>query len=470
MSISLLPQYGTTRTTFFTTTITAPANAKSVSIYYPQPEVTQAPEFVAVTVPRVEAGTEVESLTTLPVLVLTDVVGVIVSTDGTPLKTGTLVEPAPAQETGWVNGSMSATQDCSTWKCWTKGQQAGTAVAIIIAALGIWAVCVWGFCWKPKKKKEKERDIESGNSKKVRLGSTGWTGWPFREKEKDVESASSSSGSVLPTRQSIVIQVPPSAPNGGPPTYRVVVESPPPRHPKTRPAEMPPEPGPPPSRQPSGSRRTRLARDRTPEPANVRVQIDHPPEMSEIPRQPQKVRVHTPRVQVDHPPAPEMPPTPEAFAPQRRASQRSSYYKPRARDFAVPAAALASAGVAAAVASKKSRESSPEPRRSSKKENSTSKNRGPPPSSFREPRREESRRSRRREDSDREARNSSREARRKRRERDDDRERHSSRRPDSRSPRPRQRDREDKRAEREQDTPRESRGRRRDSRERRGRR
>lgn len=469
MSISLLPHYSATRTTLFTTTITAPADAKSVSIYYPQPEVTQAPEFVTVTVPRVEAGAE--SVTVLPVLVLTDVLGVVVSTDGTPLKTGTLVEPAPAQATGWVDGSM-ATPDCSAWKCWTKGQQAGTAVAIVVTALGIWALCVWGFCWRPMKKREKERDVESGNSKKkLRLGFTGWTGWPFREKEKDSGSESSTAGLARPPRSSIVIQVPPSAPNGGPPMYRVVVESPPPREPRIRPAQVPPETGPQLSRHSSGSRKTRLARDRTPEPENVRVQIDHPPEMPEIPRAPQKVRVHTPRVQVDHPPPPDIPPPPDPSAPQRRASQRSSYYKPRARDFAVPAAALATAGAAAAaVASKKSRESSPEPRRSSRKEKSASRNRGPPPSSYREPRREDSRRSRRREDNDREERDSSREGRRKRRERDDDRERRRTRRPESRSPRPKNRDEERKWAEQEQNRRRESRGRRRETRERRGRR
>jgi hypothetical protein len=305
----------------------------------------------------------------LPVLVLTDVVGVIVSTNGVPLKTGTLVQPAPAQAT---NGTMIAA-DCSAWKCWSVGQQAGTGVAIVVAAIGILVVLVWGFCWRPGKR---EKDVEEGT------GRVGWRGWGRKKGAEESGSGSEDSGEKSP-RRSIVVEIPSSV-HGGPSKYRVMADPPTRRESTRRAAEMPPEPapeGPPPTHQPSKGQT-------------------------------------------------EMPPDPGPSTPRQRASQRSSYYYPKVRDFAFPAA-----GLAGAAAASKSREKSSQPRRQSTREARSSRGRAPPPASMSQAgeswRRDSQRRSRE-EVSDREARHSSREGRKGERDRDADRDRGSGREGESR--------------------------------------
>lgn len=377
-----LTRFGATRTIFFRTTVTAPTHTDSVSIYYPFPAITQTPGFTTVTVSKL-TGTGFASV--LPVLVLTDVVAVVLSTDGSPLHTGTLVQPIPAQITGSLDGS--STTDCSTWSCWGPGQQAGAGIGIGVGAIIICAIIGWFLCCKPRKRKE-EKDIEAGMP--GNKAAFGWGVWPWKKPESESgesrEGRSTSSGSSgLPRsprrpRRPMAVEVPPIA-NGEPPRFRVV-DSPSRRESTRRVVEVPPEPhiyapaGPPPTRQRS-KRRT-------------------------------------------------VTPLDSSSSDNRRASQASFYYRPRVRDFAAPAAVISGAGVAAVAASRpKARR--PQPIRQPRRERSSSREGGPPPTPMLPARQSFRRQSQGRGDEDdrkgRETRHSSRERRKSVRDRDLDEER-----------------------------------------------
>jgi len=311
--------YGATRTTFFTVTITAPANTNLVSIYYPFPAITPAPQYTTV------SGSITDLFSVLPVLVLTDVVGVVVSTNGVPLKTGTLVQhapspspsPSPTVENGNGNGNWTVAADgCSTstsakaWKCWSVGKQAGAGVGIAVAAIVIIAGLLWICCCKPRKKMM--RGVEDANVTGREKVAFGWGGWPFGGSKKGE--------SVIPReeghKKSTIIEIPPTF-HGGVSKYRVVPPNP--REAIRRAAEMPPEPADPPPTHQLPKRRT------------------------------------------------EIPPDPSPSALPKRSSQRSSYYYQKTHDFAYPAAGAAGADTAAAFTSKPRRRS-PQRRQSTKEE------------------------------------------------------------------------------------------------------
>ncbi|RDL34394.1 uncharacterized protein BP5553_07522 [Venustampulla echinocandica] len=163
---TLATTYGAIRTATFTTTIIAPTNTLSVFIYYPT--ITQSSQFTTVILGS--AGSK--SAATLPILVLTEVVGVIVSTDGQPLNTATLIQTAPPVLIYSGNGEASKLDlGCAAWGCWSTGQKAGTIIAIVIgiAIIGIliWALCRRRRAWISRgRPKPRTTDVERGMGKR----------------------------------------------------------------------------------------------------------------------------------------------------------------------------------------------------------------------------------------------------------------------------------------------------------------
>lgn len=321
----------------------------------------------------------------LPVLVLTDVVGVVVSTDGVPLKTGTLVQPVSSQETAVGNGT-AIPDHCSAWSCWSVGQQAGTGVGIAVAAIVILAGLMWLCCCKPRKR---TKDVEDGAGREKVV--FGWVGGPAGGRNKGGSVDFGDEGH----KRATIVEIPPAV-HGGASRYRVV--PPTPREAIRRAAEMPPEPVPPPA-GPTPREAIRRAAEMPPEPV--------PPPAGPLPiRQLSKGRT-------------EIPPDPSPST--KRASQRSSYYYPKTHDFAYAAAGAAGAGIAA---ESRPRGRSPQSRRQATKEVRTSKAWAPsalPITKHEEIPRRKSKRQSRREDS------GDRDTRREDRKRDSDRERGSGR-------------------------------------------
>ncbi|KAH6664941.1 hypothetical protein B0J14DRAFT_661055 [Halenospora varia] len=141
--------YGGTITTTFVSTITYIPGQKSVPINFPYPLIIAPPQFTTLPGP----GGRIE-----PVLVLTAVVG-IVDLDGRPIATGTLVEKAPP-ETFWEIDDRGGLR-CSSWKCWTEGQQAAVVIAALIVGSAVFGLLVWGLCcFRRRKTRRVVEDIE----------------------------------------------------------------------------------------------------------------------------------------------------------------------------------------------------------------------------------------------------------------------------------------------------------------------
>ena len=162
-SASLFPttdaQYGTTRTKTLSTRI---KTEKGTVISYALPAVQQR-ETVTVT--------EVCATKTLPVLYLTVIVGAVADSDRRGLNTDTLRQISPEQST---SSEIVQSSDCpiwaNTWKCWGTPARSGTVVAAIVIGLLIVGVIVWGLCGKNKSKDYERRKRRSTRQSKQKEG------------------------------------------------------------------------------------------------------------------------------------------------------------------------------------------------------------------------------------------------------------------------------------------------------------
>lgn len=188
-SSSPIAIYGATMTTTFKTSYTAAIHQQSYTIGFPDPPVVGPLQYT--TLPGTAGST-------LPILVLTNVVGIAFDSYGKPVKTATLIQDPPSQQTTteistytkdggvWTTLSTQSlisqptvtvvtfstldtppttvtdtqiatmtvvstpsgdttnnTHGCSSWDCWIPAQQAGTLVAVVVAFIAI----ILGFCW-----------------------------------------------------------------------------------------------------------------------------------------------------------------------------------------------------------------------------------------------------------------------------------------------------------------------------------
>jgi len=159
--VAPLTTYGATRTTTFTTTVTATSNQERFSILFPNPPITELVQYTTFPPPLDPASKFNPS--SLPILVVTDVVAIILNTNSVPISTGTLVQTPPAQPT--YSGADPLTSSCSSWNCWTPGQRTGTAVAIVLFIIATMGLLCWGFCCTPRDRGNRYRrsqDLEYG--------------------------------------------------------------------------------------------------------------------------------------------------------------------------------------------------------------------------------------------------------------------------------------------------------------------
>jgi len=200
--------YGATRTTTFTTTITAVSNQGIfTNMLFPSPPMTESLKSTTLPSPTDSASKYYPS--PLPILVVTDAVTVILNSNGLPISTGTLVETPPVQPTTPpFTTAHVVTPICSSWNCWTPGQRAGTASAIVFFVIAIIGLIWWGFFSKPRDRGNSvrvEQDLESGRDAsqrpRRRTGS--------RRTGSTTSSFSSSSNS---SRQVPMQQFPPTRP------------------------------------------------------------------------------------------------------------------------------------------------------------------------------------------------------------------------------------------------------------------
>ncbi|CAG8975355.1 hypothetical protein HYALB_00005685 [Hymenoscyphus albidus] len=149
--------FGATRTTTITTTVSVNGPG-GTSLFYPWPAITGSSEVTTVT--------DLEGPRTEAVLV-TDIVGVILGTDGRVLTSATLNHQDP-QNTGIVTGESGR---CVEFKCWSSATQAGVIFLAVFLGLVVLGVIIW--CLLKGRKPRKGGEGKVGTRKKGPLGMDG---------------------------------------------------------------------------------------------------------------------------------------------------------------------------------------------------------------------------------------------------------------------------------------------------------
>ncbi|KAG4441404.1 hypothetical protein IFR05_003091 [Cadophora sp. M221] len=163
-----LTTYGTTTTTFLTTTISVSSNQPAFTILYPPPG-TEEPQIAIFSATPNPTISNTYTPTPLPILVLTDVVGIAINPSGSPFATRTLSQPPPSQATNTKANSATpaVAANCIVWSCWSKEKRIGVFLGVGLGALLVLVLLWWIFFWRPRIKKIRIRrtrpgDIEGG--------------------------------------------------------------------------------------------------------------------------------------------------------------------------------------------------------------------------------------------------------------------------------------------------------------------
>lgn len=159
-AISLDPTiWGATRTTTFTTIATA---TPGEVVYFNFPTLTTSLPLEYTTLPSPTAPNAKQFPNGQPILVLTQVDGVIMNPQGQVLSTATVIQaPPPLYPTLPPGGKVNLVQPSYEWSTWSAGERAGVIVAIVLAILGLLAA-LWYVCGLRRKRKRMEKDMEKG--------------------------------------------------------------------------------------------------------------------------------------------------------------------------------------------------------------------------------------------------------------------------------------------------------------------
>lgn len=160
-SLTPLPIFGATLTTTQTTSITISSDQASFTIYYPLPSPALTSTTFSTSYTTLSPPPDTPTVTSLSILVLTEIVGIAVSS-GVPITTRTLTQAFPSSQgrliqvsgvgmnstVGGVVGGGGGGCPKWMWSCQTRGQKIGTGFAIAIAAIavGFFAWFLWFWC------------------------------------------------------------------------------------------------------------------------------------------------------------------------------------------------------------------------------------------------------------------------------------------------------------------------------------
>lgn len=162
MTSSLTPPvtvYGATTTSTLYTYYTVTSEEVDYTIEFPSTSGTQSVPYTTIST---NAAGNIPP-TSLPILVLTDVVGIAVSTNGEAVETATLIEQVASEASFTTvvttttatnvqptNGSTTSVNvPCSGFSCWSQGDQAGIITGSVVGFLALLGLLWWAFCLVP---------------------------------------------------------------------------------------------------------------------------------------------------------------------------------------------------------------------------------------------------------------------------------------------------------------------------------
>ncbi|MCJ1364651.1 hypothetical protein MMC16_003766 [Acarospora aff. strigata] len=159
-AISLNPTiWGATRTTTFTTSTTA-TPGEIIYISFPTLTTSQVLEYT--TLPSPTSPNSKWFPDGQPILILTQVNGVIVNPQGQTLSTATVVQsPPPLYPTLPPGDKIQLVQPSYHWANWSTGEKAGVIVASVAVGIGLIGA-IWYVCVQRRKRNRLERDMERG--------------------------------------------------------------------------------------------------------------------------------------------------------------------------------------------------------------------------------------------------------------------------------------------------------------------
>ncbi len=191
-ALSLNPTvWGATRTTTFTTTVTG---TPSEVIYIAFPTLTSTLPLEYTTLPSPSNSNSKIFPNGQPILVLTQVDGVIVDPTGQTISTATVVQaPPPLYPTLPAGNKINLVDPSYKWATWSRGERAGVIVAIVVAVLGMIAA-FWYVCAQRRKRTRLEKDMEKGP---LRGGNTDKKKKKKRNKELTMSGALGGLGRVF---------------------------------------------------------------------------------------------------------------------------------------------------------------------------------------------------------------------------------------------------------------------------------
>lgn len=150
--------WGATRTTTFTTTTTATVGQV---VFFAFPTLATHQSFQYTILPSPTSLSSKQYPDGLPILVLTQVDGIIVDPSGQILTTATIMQTAPMSPMSPNGEQVTLVPGSNTWQDWTQAQRGGVIAGIVFSVLGLIAVSVY-LCHVRRKRKKIEKDMETG--------------------------------------------------------------------------------------------------------------------------------------------------------------------------------------------------------------------------------------------------------------------------------------------------------------------
>ncbi|KAI9702427.1 MAG: hypothetical protein M1836_000906 [Candelina mexicana] len=151
--------WGATRTTTFFTTATA---VPGEVVYLQFPTLSSSPLLDYTTLPSPTNPSLKQFPNGQPILVLTQVNGVIVDPQSQTLSTATIVQAAPPlYPTDTDGGKLALVPPSSHWTNWTSSQRGGVIAAIVLSTLLLIGLCIYASMLRHKRKKI-EKDMAKG--------------------------------------------------------------------------------------------------------------------------------------------------------------------------------------------------------------------------------------------------------------------------------------------------------------------